>query len=133
MNYPTYFTPQGYSPYPQQTVRFDGSIQPPAQPAPAGAPGFAVRPVTSREEAVAAQIDFLGPGTIMPDLSHNVIYLKRFNPQTGASDFYVFALRLPEPEPTPVEYATKEDFLQLRAELEQLKPKKAVKKNDPDE
>lgn len=55
-------------------------------------PGYITRPVTSREEAVAAQTDVFGLGTLMPDLSHNVIYLKKFNPQTGGSVFQTFML-----------------------------------------
>ena len=68
---------------------------PAAQNAPAGQPGssqgFVCRPVASREEAVAAQTDFFGPGILMPDLGHGMIYLKRFNQTTGASDLLEFA------------------------------------------
>lgn len=106
--------------------------------------GFLCRPVTSREEAVAAQIDFMGPGTIMPDLGHGVIYMKRFNTNTGASDFYQFVLQAPpkEQDTSPVAFATLQDFLDLQSnvqdlkdEIEQLKKPngKAVKKNDANE
>lgn len=54
--------------------------------------GFACRPVTSKEEALAAQTDFMAAGTVMPDLGHGMIYLKRFNPNTGLSDWAEFAL-----------------------------------------
>lgn len=72
-----------------------GNYTPASQSAPAGQPaasqGFVCRPVASREEAVAAQTDFFGPGIIMPDLGHGMIYLKRFNQTTGASDLLEFA------------------------------------------
>lgn len=122
---PTYNT-QNFAPAP---------VQPPTQPqtvqsgvtAPSG---FSCRPVTSRLEAEAVQVDFLGPGTIMPDLGHGVIYLKRFNPNTGASDFVVFAMEQMQ-EAAPVQYATIEDINALREEIESLKKtKKVVKRND---
>ena len=138
MNYP-YYNPYQFSPQSGPQPRFDqmGANPPQMQNAPVpqqtqqGA-AFLTRPVTSREEAVAAQVDFLGPGTLMPDLSHGTIYLKRFNPNTGASDFFTFTLEQPKAEPEP-QWATKEDIAQLREEIEQLKPRKAVKRNDSDE
>lgn len=93
--------------------------------------GFVCRPVTSREEAVATQVDFFGSGTVMPDLSHGIIYLKRFNQQTGGSDFYEFVYQ-PHKEPEQPKYATLDDLEQLRKDVESLKGKK-VKKNDTDE
>ena len=90
--------------------------QPQAAPAPQ-VPSFGVRPVTGREEAVAAQVDFGGPGTLMPDLGHGVIYLKRFNPNTGACDLFDFAVRAPEPAAPAPQYATMDDLNALRDEL----------------
>lgn len=136
MNYPTYYNPYNSAPY--QPVQGRTPFMPSdpqtiqnAQTSPQMLQngGFLVRPVTSREEAVAAQVDFFGPGTIMPDLSHGVVYLKRFNGQSGASDFFTFTVEQPKEE-TPVQYATKEDVEALRVEIEQLKPRKAVRKND---
>lgn len=80
--------------------------QPQVAPAPQ-VPSFGVRPVTGREEAVAAQVDFGGPGTLMPDLGHGVIYLKRFNPNTGACDLFDFTVRAPEAAATAREVAKK--------------------------
>lgn len=138
MSYPSYYPPYQFGSYMAQNPRFDQmNNNPPVQPNTAQAQnmaqnqGFYVRPVTSREEAVAAQIDFFGPGTIMPDLSHGVMYLKRFNAQTGASDFFAFTVEQPKEE-TPVQYATKEDIDTLRREIEQLKSGR-VKKNDAEE
>lgn len=106
---------------------------------------FSCRPVTSREEAVAAQIDFMGPGTIMPDLGHGMIYLKRFNPNSGSSDFLPFALQSQDQEKPdqPAAFASLQDFADLRDtvkrledEIERLKKTnqgRAAKKNDTDE
>jgi len=84
--------------------------------------GFFVRPVTNREEAVAAQIDFLSPGTFMPDLANGRVYFKRFNNQTGSCDFATFRLELPEAQsetPAP-EYATKADLVEMQQVIEGL-------------
>lgn len=93
-------------------------------------PMFNCRPVTSREEAQAVQVDFFGPGTLMPDLGHGVVYLKRFNQQTGSCDIFEFTVQQPKEEPV-VQYATIDDLNALRDEL--LGSRKAVKKNDADE
>lgn len=100
----------GYAPQsPQQAQQISGGIN--------TLPGYTCRPVASRLEAEAAQVDFFGPGTIMPDLAHGAIYLKRFNPNTGASDFAAFTVQPPAPEPEPVQYATIQDLQKLREEL----------------
>lgn len=57
--------------------------------------GFRVQPVTSREEAMAVQTDFFGLGTLLPALAQGTIWLKRFNPHTGASDMLEFRLVQP--------------------------------------
>lgn len=67
----------------------------PQPPAAAPQQGFSVHPVTSREEAMAVQADFFGLGTLLPSLAQGVIWLKRFNPQTGASDMLEFKLVQP--------------------------------------
>ena len=135
MNYP-YYQPYQFGAYSQPQPRYDqigsnaSAIPNSQQPSPAAqTQGFLVRPVTSREEAVAAQIDFMAAGTLMPDLGHSAVYLKRFNPNTGASDFYVFALEQNKDD-TPVQYATKSDIEALRDEIEKIKTKRGVKKND---
>ena len=132
MAYPNYMAPS-YGAYPN-------SFQAPYAPA-QNAPmqsvpqqpsnGFACRPVTSKEEAMAVQVDFFGPGTVMPDIGHGVIYLKRFNSNTGSCDIFEFVAQQPKQE-APVQYVTKEEFDCLRADLEKLKGKK-VKQNDSDE
>lgn len=127
MNYPAYypqFAPQtAYQPprMEQQTVYPLSQQAAQAQPV-AQSVGFSTRPVTSREEALGVQVDFFGPGTLMPDLGHGKIYLKKFNQNTGSSDLYVFALeqetaaeRTAEPQ-----YATRQDLERVRGELERL-------------
>ncbi|MBQ0067367.1 MAG: hypothetical protein KBS60_04180 [Phascolarctobacterium sp.] len=80
------------------------------QPMPQPQGTFTCRAVTSREEAMAAQTDYFSMGTVMPDLAHGVIYLKRFNSNTGSSDFLEFKYCQPEqPKPTP-QYVTLEEF-----------------------
>lgn len=71
--YYTGYNPQIQQPQPQQTA-----------PQPQVQSGFICRPVTSREEALATPCDFMAAGVIMPDMAHGMIYLKRFNSQTGA-------------------------------------------------
>ena len=90
---PAYAPNPGFQQYPQmnyQQQRMD-YLQSMQQPQQTQQPGdLQARIVTSREEAVAAQTDYFSAGLVMPDLGHGTIYLKRFNPQTGASDFFEF-------------------------------------------
>ena len=129
------YSPYGYSPVfaPQRpSGAFYGGTAPIPAYAPQSAPapqngqisaGFAVQPVTSREEALAVIADPLAAGVLLPDLGHGVIYMKRFNPNTGASDFGEFRLAQPAAENPveTVEYVSRKDFeaalAQLRAEL----------------
>lgn len=115
--------PQNGPQMPQNAFQPQGNVN--------GQGGFACRPVTSKEEAMAVQVDFLGPGTIMPDLAHGLMYLKRFNSNTGSCDIFEFVAQTPKKEDPPVQYATLDDLNALRDEL--FKPRKTVKKNDADE
>lgn len=119
----------------QAAVGFYGApgqmTQTQAQNAPAGFYGqnsgiFAVQPVTSREEALAVIADPMSPGVLLPDLGHGVIYVKRFNPNTGISDFGEFRLApaqptAAEPQAASPEYVTRPDLetaiAQLKSEL----------------
>lgn len=118
MAYPYSFG--GYQPpqnfYQPQAPGYAPQIQQPPQQPMQAAPGYACRPVTSREEALGVQVDFFGAGTLMPDLAHGVIYLKRFNQQTGSCDLIEFSARVEKPE-EPVRYATIDDLNALRAEF----------------
>lgn len=109
---------------PQMQPQFGGyQYQQPQQPS------YTVRPVGSKEEALGAQVDFLGLGTIMPDLGHGVVYLKRFNSSTGSSELSEFKLSQPEQKPAP-KYVTLEEFEAFKAEIK--KPKKKVVIDDDD-
>lgn len=129
MSYPynNYNNPGGYAPQgtwvPQRSEMSAGYQQ--YQQLPTGRNdmqvGFSCRPVTSRLEAEAVQVDYVGPGTLMPDLAHGVVYLKRFNRDTGASDFLEFVFRPAQPEPEPPKYATMADLNALWAEVSKLK------------
>lgn len=86
--------------------------------------GFTVRPVAGREEAVAMQTDFFGPGIIMPDLSHGVVYIKRFNQQTGASDLLEFVYAPPQQrQEISGDYVSMDMFRQLFQRVEALEKK----------
>lgn len=117
--------PQYYQQSPQQPQQqFYGGYQRPMQQVQQAPPGYVCKPVTSREEAVATSTDYFSLGTIMPDLGHGMIYLKRFNQQNGSSDFLEFQRYIPE-QSAPVEYATKADLDALRAELTPKKKRRA--------
>lgn len=66
---------------------------------------FTCRPVTSKEEALGVQADYLSAGTIMPDLGHGMIYLKRFDTNTGLSTLTEFSMI----QPSNQEHSTKEN------------------------
>lgn len=100
---------------PQQMQTAPQQMQQPVQPT-----GFGVRAVTSREEALGVQVDFFSPGTVMPDLGHGAIYLKRFNQNTGASDLYEF--RIVEPQEQP------DELQQLREAVRRLEREVAALK-----
>lgn len=119
-NYPAQQTAGGFCGAPGQMT------QPPVQNAQTGFNGgfqgsFWVQPVTSREEALAVIADPMSPGVLLPDLGHGVIFVKRFNPNTGASDFGEFRLAQPAPQEAPPEYITRADLdtalAQLKGEL----------------
>lgn len=123
MAYPYGYAPYGYNP--QQTFMPQQNVQQPQMQAPQMAQAFACHPVTSREEAVAAQTDYFSAGLIMPDLSKGMIYLKRFNAGTGSSDFFEFRLVQAE-ENKEVRYVTVEEFEKFKADF--LARKATVKK-----
>ena len=99
--------------------------------------GYVTRPVTGREEALGVQVDFFGLGTVMPDLAHGVIYLKRFNPNTGASDLLEFAYQPPQPAQPEPQYVTVDMFKELEAQVMALKKpviaRRKEKETDADE
>lgn len=118
MAYPYQFG--GYQPpqsfYQPPATGYPTQLPQAPQTAPQAATGYACRPVTSKEEALGVQVDFFGAGTLMPDLAHGVIYLKRFNQQTGSCDLIEFTAQQAKQE-EPVRYATIDDLNALRAEF----------------
>lgn len=127
------------NPYPMYNTQYPAYQYPtalPQQQAPQMSPQpmYQARPVTSREEALGQQVDFFGAGTLMPDLAHGIVYLKRFNQNTGGSDLFEFRLAQPEaqPEQSNEIEQIRESIKRLEDELEKLKASRAkvVKKND---
>lgn len=116
----------GYQPTQMQM----GNCPPLTQNAPTGQQGFTVRPVASREEAMAIQTDFFGPGILMPCLGQGTIWLKRFNQNTGASDLLEFIYAPPQ-QPKQEQFVTFDLFQQLVGKVEQLE--KGMMINAPDE
>lgn len=101
-----YNQPQYFQPYQQ-----------PQQPQSQNAQdAFACRPVTSREEAVASPADFMRP-LIMPDMAHGMIYVKRFNPSTGASDILDFKQQFGDNSAPALDYVTRQEFDRFCADL----------------
>lgn len=84
--------------------------------------GFRVQPVASKEEAMAVQTDFFGPGVLMPCLGQRAIFLKRFDPNTGLSDFLEFMYVQPQPPRQEPEggYVPMDLFRQLVDKVAQL-------------
>lgn len=82
---------------------------------------------------MATQVDFLGPGTIMPDFGHGMIYFKRFNPNSGGAEFFDFSVQPPPQAQPQVASAApaydpredieglRSDFAALRGELDEMK------------
>ena len=123
----------GYQPPQMQFAPQMGNYSPMAQNAPTGQQtaqqGFSVHPVARREEAMAVQTDFFGPGILMPCLGQGTIWLKRFNANTGASDLLEFVYAPPRQEPTG-EFVPMDLFRQLAEKVNQLE--KGVLTSVPD-
>lgn len=121
-----------YSPY-MPAFNPQAPVYPPVQQnAPQGAQqglSAASRAVSSKEEAISVAADFSGNVMVFPDVAHNRVYVKRWNYQTGAADFFEY---VPAGEEAPAaKYATIDDLNALREEF--MKTRKAAKKNDADE
>lgn len=147
-NYPTYN--QNFQPPYQNQFMMQPSPQMPMQMPQNGqqmGQGIspASRPVSNKDEANAVQADFSGAMMLFPDVTHNKIYLKRWNMGTGAAEFAEFVPVLPEAiEQTVQSFDPSEQFDELKGildgikkDIEQLKKPvssgKTVKKNDTDE
>lgn len=104
---------------------------------------FYCRPVASREEALAVPVDFMGAPMFFPDLAHNVVYMKRFNTNTGSADVFEFhGTQQEAPKDMAPAFAPLDEFMsmkdtiaQLKEEIERLKKPagRTVKKNEPND
>ena len=143
MPYPIYPSSGNYAYHPQyqpyQPQRFDTQPMqqaiPPAMIQPAPGPlqqpaGIVMRPVTSKAEAVASQIQFDGSTSYFVNTSNDEIYSKTFNFADGTAPLVTYVREAGNS--TTVKYATIDDLNTLREELTS-KTKKAVKKDDADE
>ena len=132
---------QNYGPMPAQpSMQAIQAAQTPAQPIQGISPSSRI--VASREEAMGVPADFNGNLMVFPDITHNRVFIKRWNYQTGAADFIEYA---PQPPVSPQESMVSSNFVptdvfqsaieDLRAEIDALKKPavKGGKKNDPDE
>ncbi len=110
--------------YQQQRMDYLQSMQQPAQNQPMQQPGdLQARIVTSREEAVAAQVLPNGVPFVFYNPNRQEVYLKRIDPQTGAAEFMDLArIAPPQTVQTPqAQYATVADIDAIREELESLR------------
>lgn len=102
-NYPPYpmqpYPPQvgPYMPSQPFQPRMDNSIPQP-QPTAVNAPQGPImgissvsRPVTSREEAMGVAADFSGAPMVFPDVTHDRVYIKRWDLATGGPAFQEYA------------------------------------------
>jgi hypothetical protein len=80
--------------------------------------GMQARPVTGREEAVAATV-FPGAPMLFLDRAHGAVFYKAIDPQTGAAEFVEFVMATPAP-PAP-QYATLADLESIRSEIAQVR------------
>lgn len=143
MTYPPYqvqpYSPQmgPYMPSAGFQPRVDAQPYPPAQglsQAPQGpiqglSPSS--RPVTSREEAMGVAADFSGAPMIFPDVTHNRVYLKRWDLASGGPAFQEYAPVPPQEQAASQENAPwasiqdvqdlKDLVDRLQGEIERLK------------
>ena len=104
---------------------------------------FFCRPVASKEEALGVPVDFMGAPMFFPDLAHNVVYMKRFNTNTGSADVFEFhGTQQEAPKDMAPAFAPLDEFMsmkdtiaQLKEEIERLKKPagRTVKKNEPND
>lgn len=98
--------------YQQSRMDFLQSVQPQQG-------GIQARPVTGREEAVAATV-FPGTPVLFLDRAHGAVYYKAIDPNTGAAEFVDFTIAQPVQQASP-QYATLADIEAIRDEMAQLR------------
>lgn len=87
--------------------------------------GLQARPVTCREEAVAATV-FPGSPVLFLDRAHGMVYYKAVDAQTNAVEFVDFAIPVQQtaqqaPQQPAPQYATLADIEAIRGEVAQLR------------
>ena len=96
----------GYNPYYPAQVPTVPQMQQMPQAPQAQQSGMLCRPVTSPDEAKNTPVDFMGNLMIFPDVQNNRIYTKRWNGQSGMTEFCEFVPAIPAaqeaPQPDPV-------------------------------
>lgn len=155
MNYPTYMPGYPGNQMQQYPPRQDMQPYPPQGPQqPLQGPQMvqqasqglspSSRLVTSREEAMGVAADFSGAPMVFPDIANGRIFVKRWNFNTGSSDFTEFVPVVQAAPANPqtqmqAAFASLEDFQDLqdlvenlRKEVDRLKKPvgRAGKKND---
>ena len=106
---------QNYNYYPQQTKPVGYSYLP-STSLPAGLKG---RPVSSFEEARAAQVDFDGSLHIFTDIGNKKIYTKQIN-LDGTATLHTYSLVEDDTPTKEIEYVTKSEFNQALVQLEAM-------------
>lgn len=109
---PMYGYQQPQQMYQQSRMDFLQSMQPQQG-------GLQARPVTGREEAVAATV-FPGSPVLFLDRSHGAVYYKAVDPNTNAVEFVDFAVTQPVQQAVP-QYATLADIEAIRAEMAEMR------------
>ena len=114
--------PQGYPQqmYTQQRMDYLQSMQQPQQTQQPG--DLQARIVTSREEAVAAQVLPNGVPFIFYDPNRQMVYMKRIDPQSGAAEFADFGRIPPQQmqQAPQVEYAPMTAISQLEERMDRI-------------
>lgn len=120
------------TPYQQRTQQqwYQPPIQQPMQPAQPAQPGKRVQAmlVTSFAEVEAAQIPF-DPDfvPVFVDLAHDLVYIKRFNAQTGGSDTVTYG-KIQPPAPVQAPDPVTAQLADLARRVEALEARKTDKK-----
>lgn len=110
---PQYSYQQPQQMYQQSRMDFLQSMQP--QPS-----GLQARPVTGREEAVAATV-FPGTPVLFLDRAHGAVYYKAVDPNTNSVEFVDFSVAQPAQQPPTPQYATLADIEAIRAEMAEMR------------
>ncbi len=129
---PAYAPNPGFQQFPnyqQQRMDYLQSMQQPAQPQQPG--DLQARVVTSREEAVAAQVLPNGMPFVFYCPTRQEVYMKRIDPQTNIAEFADFGRIQPQqmPQTAPVEYVSLDQFAKLKKRMDDFEAMLAAPAN----